>query len=121
MKWIFTYLKPLTKRITVGTLIKVTGTLSELMIPFLLTYILEHVIVTNDIKRIIFFGCIMALCAVVASLGNIIANRIAAKTTMIFSTHMRKDLFSKTLHLSARSTDHLRQELRQTPTMSRTL
>ena len=105
MKWVFTYLKPLVARIALGTSIKVTGTLAELMIPFLLSYILENVINTNDTSRIILFGFVMALCAVIACLGNIIANRMAAKTTMRFATQMRKDLFSKTLHLSARSTD----------------
>ena len=105
MKWVFTYLKPLRSRIAVGTTIKVIGTLAELMIPFLLSYILENVIESNDAKKIIFFGVLMAACAVIASLGNIIANRMAAKTTMMFSTQMRKNLFSKTLHLSARSTD----------------
>lgn len=105
MKWILNILKPLTKRIAVGTSIKIIGTIAELIIPFLLSYILENVIETNKIGKIVFFGVIMAVCAVIASLGNIIANRMAAKTTMIFSTYMRKELFSKTLHLSARSTD----------------
>lgn len=105
MKWVFTYLKPLRKRITYGTTVKIIGTVAELIIPFLLTYILENVIESNDIKQIIFYGILMTICAVVASLGNIIANRMAAKTTMIFSTRMRKDLFKNTLHLSARSTD----------------
>ena len=105
MNWIFDYLKPLTKRIVVGTSIKTLGTLSELLIPFLLSYILEHVISENNAGKIIFFGVIMALCAVTASLGNIIANRMAAKTTMLFSTRMRKELFSKTLRLSPKSTD----------------
>ncbi len=105
MKWVFTYLKPLRRRITYGTIVKIIGTVAELMIPFLLTHILENVIGSNDITKIIFYGVLMAICAAVACLGNIIANRMAAKTTMIFSTHMRKDLFSKTLHLTARSTD----------------
>ena len=105
MKWVLEYLKPLKKRITVGITIKIIGTLAELMIPYLLSYILDHVIKRNDITQIILFGVLMAICAVYACLGNIIANRMAAKTTMIFSTNMRRDLFSKTLHLSARSTD----------------
>ncbi len=105
MKWVFNYLKPLTKRICVGISIKTIGTVAELFIPFLLTYILENVIETGDAKRIVLFGVLMAICAVIASLGNIIANRMAAKTTMIFSTRMRETLFSKTLALSARSTD----------------
>ena len=105
MKWVFTYLKPLHARITVGILVKIIATLSELMIPFLLSYILENVIESNDAVRIVSYGVLMAICAVIACIGNITANRMAAKTTMVFSTHMRRDLFSKTLHLSARSTD----------------
>ena len=105
MKWVFTYLKPLKYRILAGTTIKTIGTVAELIIPFLLSYILENVIESNNVGKILFFGALMALCALIACLGNIIANRMAAKTTMIFSTRMRKDLFSKTLYLSARSTD----------------
>ena len=106
MKWVFKYLRPLSGRIAAGITVKTIGTLAELMIPFLLSYILEHVIKTNDIKSIIFYGSLMALFAIIACLGNIIANRMAAKTTMLFSKQMRKNLFSKTLHLSARNTDH---------------
>ena len=105
MTWIFTHLKSLRARIAVGISIKMIATVAELMIPFLLSYILENVIETNSVKSILLFGVLMAICAIIACIGNITANRMAAKTTMIFSTRMRKDLFSKTLHLSARSTD----------------
>ncbi|MBQ3196183.1 MAG: ABC transporter ATP-binding protein [Clostridia bacterium] len=105
MKWVFSYLKPLRARITAGVTVKVIGTVAELIIPFLLSYILENVIETNNVKKIVLYGVIMAICALIACLGNIIANRMAARTTMLFSTRMRKDLFSKTLNLSARSTD----------------
>ena len=105
MKWIFSYLKPLKIRMIIGFIIKVIGTVAELFIPFLLTHILENVIITEDISKIILYGALMSLCALVAGLGNITANRMAAKVTMIFASQMRRDLFSKTLHLSARSTD----------------
>jgi len=105
MKWVFTYLKKLSKRIAAGITIKIIGTVAELIIPFLLSYILENVIETNDVGKIVLYGAVMAICALIACVGNISANRMAAKTTMLFSTQMRKDLFSKTLHLSARSTD----------------
>ncbi len=105
MKWVFTYIKPLTARIARGITIKIIGTVAELYIPFLLSYILENVIASNDVVKILLFGGLMLVCAAVACLGNIIANRMAAKTTMLFSTQMRRALFSKTLYLSARSTD----------------
>ena len=105
MRWALNYLKPLRTRITVGILIKMTATIAELIIPFLLSYILENVISDNEFGKILIYGALMAMCAVIACIGNVIANRMAAKTTMIFSTRMRRDLFSKTLCLSARNTD----------------
>ena len=105
MKWILKYLKPLRLRLTAGISIKFIATSIELFIPFLLSYILENVIVTNDVGKILFYGSLMALCALITCLGNITSNRMAAKTTMMFSTRMRRDLFAKTLNLSAKSTD----------------
>ena len=105
MNWILEYLKPLKKRLTIGTSVKVIATVTELVIPFLLSYILENVITDNSRGKIVLYGLLMAFCAVVAAVGNIIANRMAAKTTMFFATEMRKNLFSKTLELSARNID----------------
>lgn len=105
MKWIFKYLKPLSSRITLGIFIKIIGTIAELIIPFLLSYILEYVITDNDSGKILLYGAVMAIFAVIACIGNVIANRMAAKTTALFSIRMRKELFQKTLNLSARSRD----------------
>ena len=105
MKWAIGLLRPLYSRIATGTLIKVIGTVAELFIPFLLSYILEYVIVDNNVTAIILYGAVMAACAAVACVGNIVANRMAAKTTMLFATEMRRGLFSKTLGLSSKKTD----------------
>ena len=87
-------------RIAVGICIKTIGTFAELLIPFLLSYILDFVIDKNDVNKILIYGVLMAICAVIASIGNVVANRMAAKTTMLFSTKMRENLFFKTLNLS---------------------
>ena len=105
MKWVLKYLYPIRKRIAVGIGVKTVGTLAELFIPFLLTYILDNVIKTGSVPRILLYGVLMAACALVAAVGNVVANRMAAKSTMMFATRMRRELFSKTLHLSARNTD----------------
>ena len=105
MKWVLKYLYPIRKRIALGIGVKTVGTLAELFIPFLLTYILDNVIKTGSVTRILLYGVIMAVCAFIACVGNVVANRMAAKTTMMFATRMRKELFSKTLHLSAKDTD----------------
>ncbi len=88
-----------------GFLVKVTGTMAELVLPWILTHILENVIIGQKIGEIVFYGVVMILCSIVACLGNIIANRMAAKVTTRFSKAMRKELFTKTLYLSATDTD----------------
>ena len=67
MNWVFSYLKPLTKRIAVGTTIKTIGTVAELIIPFLLSYILENVIQSNKISKIILFGILMIIFTIAGS------------------------------------------------------
>ncbi len=105
MKRILSYLKPFKARMAVGFSIKVIGTVAELLLPFILSYILENVINTLNVGKIVFYGVVMMLCAAVACVGNITANRMAARVTTKFSVEMRKDLFSKTLYLSATDTD----------------
>lgn len=89
----------------VGFLIKVTGTLAELILPYILTHILENVIAELNVGKIVFYGAVMVLFSIVACVGNVIANRMAARVTTNFSKAMRKELFSKTLYLSSADTD----------------
>lgn len=105
MKRMISYLAPYKMRMLRGVSIKILGTVSELLIPFLLTYILENVIVTMEIPRIMWYGGAMILCSVAACVGNVTANRMAAGVTADFSIEMRRDLFAKILYLSASDTD----------------
>lgn len=105
MKRILLYLKPFRFRMLVGFTIKVTGTMAELILPYILTYILEDVITELNVGKVIANGAVMVFFAVVACLGNIIANRMAARVTTNFSKAMRKELFEKTLYLSSADTD----------------
>ena len=89
----------------IGFIIKVTGTMAELVLPYILTYILENVITELNVGKVIAYGGIMMFFAVVACLGNIIANRMAARVTTNFSKAMRKELFEKTIYLSSADTD----------------
>ena len=104
MKTLLKYLKPFYSRMALGFIIKTFGTVLELLIPYILTHILENVI-EKEIKDILFWGGLMILCSALACLFNIVANRMAAKVSKNFAEGMRKDLFFKTLKLSAAQTD----------------
>ena len=104
MKLLHKYLKPYYVRMLAGFLIKTTGTLSELMLPFILSHILTNVI-GKSVKEVILWGGGMIVCSAIACVFNITANRMASKVSRNFAEEMRRDLFEKTLHLSARQTD----------------
>ncbi len=104
MKTLLKYLEPFYSRMALGFVIKTLGTLSELMIPYILSHVLENVI-DKAVRDILFWGGLMILCSAVACAFNIIANRMAAKVSKNFAESMRKDLFFKTLKLSAAQTD----------------
>ena len=105
MKFFVHYLSPFKWRMLLGLSIKISGTVFELFLPYILTHILDNVIVTLDIKKVVFFGLVMIGCAGSACICNIVANRMAAKVSRDFSKSMRKDLFAKTLYLSSADTD----------------
>ena len=105
MKFLLKYLEPFKNRMALGLLIKIAGTVVELFLPYILTHILDNVIGTLRVEKVVFWGIMMIICAGLACAGNIIANRMAAKTSKDFSKKMRKDLFEKTLYLSAGDTD----------------
>ncbi len=104
MKTVIKYLSPYYSRMGIGFIIKTIGTLSELMLPYILSHILDNVI-GKEIKDILFWGGLMVVCSAFACLCNIVANRMAARVSRNFAEAMRKDLFIKTLRLSAAQTD----------------
>ena len=105
MKLIFKYLKPFFRRMSGGLAIKILGTVVELALPLILTFILDFVVPSGDLYRIIAYGALMIFCAASACVLNIIANRMAARVARNFSEKIRHDLFDRIMHLSARQTD----------------
>ena len=105
MKRVFSYLYPFRLRMAIGFLIKVLGTVAELLLPVVLTHILKTVVVSEDLAQVILWGALMLLFAGLACLFNITANRMAATVGKRFSEALRRDLFYKTLTLDTATTD----------------
>ena len=105
MKTVLKYLKPFRCRIIVSFCIKTVGTMLELFLPYILSHILKNVVGSLDLGMILYWGALMVLCAGGACICNIVANRMAAKTSRHFAEKVRCELFSHTLRLSAAQTD----------------
>ena len=104
MRKLFYYLKPVAGMMTVGTIIKFVGSIMDLFLPYILAHLLDNVVPeskkSGEIRTIFIWGGVMILCAAIAWIGNIVANRIAASTTRDAVKQMRSDLFRKTINLS---------------------
>ena len=107
MKFIFRYLKPYYTAMLIGLGIKSFGTLIELALPYILKHILDVVVPTDGrVPMILLWGGGMVLCALLALLCNIKANRMASKVARDSAYAIRKDLFSRSLTLSGKQIDH---------------
>ena len=105
MKDILKYIRPFFGYIVLTLFIKFIASIMELIIPSLLASIIDDIVPTGDRRKIFLWGGMMALCAAAALLGNIIANRMAAKSAGSITEKIRHDLFSKITYLSARQLD----------------
>ena len=106
MKFFIRYLRPHFKVMSIGLLIKTIGTLIELALPFILSHILDNVVPNEGkVSSILLWGGAMIVCALIALVCNIKANRMASKVARDSSEQIRHDLFERTMTLSGRQTD----------------
>lgn len=107
MRKILKYLKPYAFKIAAGTTIKFLGTIMDLLLPYILAYTIDSVIPKESVSLIVIWGTAMILCAFVAVIANIIANRMASKVARDSIEEIRHDLFERITLLSCKQVDEL--------------
>ncbi len=105
MKLLLEYLKPYRWFIGLTLLIKTAATLVELIIPYILSHILDNVVPMRQVRQIVYWGLAMIVCAALAWIGNVIANRMAARIARLSTEKMRHVLFKRVMSLSAAQLD----------------
>ncbi len=105
MRRILAYLKPYLSSMILGLMIKFTGTIMDLLLPWILAYIIDDVVPLRDVELILIWGVAMILCSVIAVVANILANRMASKVAKDATEVIRHDLFVKISHLSGSQVD----------------
>ncbi len=105
MKRLYPYLKPYLGRMTWGLIIKFTGSIMDLLLPWILSYIIDDVVPLRDVKMVLFWGGMMILCAVAALVTNVVANRMASWVAQHTTESIRHDLFEKISYLSCKQID----------------
>ena len=99
------YIRPYFGQMGYGFVIKFTGTIMDLCIPYILAHIIDEVIPQKDRALVLWWGAGMILCSVLAVTFNVIANRKASLVASRVTRTLRHDLFEKIMYLSNRSMD----------------
>ncbi len=105
MRKILSYLKPYTLRMLAGLTIKFTGTIMDLLLPWILSHTIDDIVPLRDVTLIFIWGGAMLLCAAAAYITNVIANRMASRVARDVTQNIRHDLFEKIIRLSCRQVD----------------
>ncbi len=105
MKLIFRYMGKYKAAIFVAIFIKLIGTMTELSLPYILEYMIDYVVPTKNLARVIGWGLLMFVAAVCCRQFNVLANRKAINNAHKVSFDVRQDLFKKTANLSGDSFD----------------
>ena len=105
MKFIFSYVKRDIWLAVFAMIIKLIGSLGELLLPYVLQHLIDDVVPTKDIANAIFWGVIMIVLAIITRELNVKANRSAVKVARESIYRVRRDLFWKSLRLSGNQVD----------------
>lgn len=87
--------------------IKLLGTVMDLLIPYILAYIIDTVTPIGEVNRVLIWGLIMVLCSGMALLFNVLANRSAASVSRDCTRTLRHDLFDHIVHMHSRDIDKI--------------
>ncbi|MBO4749601.1 MAG: ABC transporter ATP-binding protein [Lachnospiraceae bacterium] len=107
MKLIFHHMKKHWKLVALAILIKFLGSVSELSLPYILEYIIDEIVPSGNLARVLLWGSLMFLTAIIFRALNVIANKRAIDNAHRISYEVRQSLFEKTMNLTGTQFDAL--------------
>ncbi|MGI5893696.1 MAG: ABC transporter ATP-binding protein [Candidatus Merdivicinus sp.] len=106
MKKFWKYVKPYLVGFIIGPLLMIVEVVGEVVLPKLMSMIINQGITTGDTGYIIRIGLLMAGVALIMILGGTGGCYLAAKSSISFATDLRADLFAKVQEFSFQNIDH---------------
>ncbi|MBO4506849.1 MAG: ABC transporter ATP-binding protein [Lachnospiraceae bacterium] len=86
--------------IILAVFIKLIATMTELSLPYILEYMIDHVVPAGVMRDVILWGLLMFVAAILCRTFNVMANRRAIDNAHHVSFDVRQALFKKTANLS---------------------
>lgn len=119
MKKLFKYILPYRMMISFTLILKLVAAIAELFLPKIMAFIIDELVpaeraaieagesASAGVRHIVLYGLVMLAFALLALVGNIVANCLATRSAAEITQRIRADLFRKTTALSARQVDRM--------------
>ena len=85
--------------------VKFFGAMMELLLPWILSYLIDDIVPLRDLNLILVWGGAMIVASLLSLVTNILANRMAAWVAQHTTQALRHDLFKKISYLSCSQID----------------
>jgi len=99
------YITPYRNAFIIGPLLMLTEVFGEIMLPKLMSLIINNGIAGRDTGYVIRIGLVMAAIAVLMAVSGIGGAFFSAKASICFTSDLRRDLFARVLQFSFKNID----------------
>ena len=105
MKRYGTYIKPYLGAFILGPLLMLTEVAGEIMLPKLMSMIINNGVAQRNVQYILSVGGLMILAPLIMAIGGIGGAYFSVKAAVSFTSDLRDDLFSKVQEFSFKNID----------------
>lgn len=99
------YAAPYKSAFLLGPLMMLAEVFGEVMMPKLMSMIINHGVANHDMAYIIKIGLMMILTAIFMAVSGVLGAYFAAKASICFTSDLRKDIFAKVQQFSFHNID----------------
>lgn len=107
MKRSIKYLGDMKPRIALCVSAKTTASIMELTLPWLLATTIDDIAPTKDVPKVVLFGVLMILCAIITIWGNLTCNQVAARISRDTVEGLRNDVYKKVFDMNISQLDRV--------------
>ena len=106
MKRYWKYIKPYLSAFIIGPLLMIVEVGGEIVLPKLMSLIINNGIVNKDVSYIVRIGLAMIACAAFMAIGGVGGAYFGAKASINFAADLRKDAFENVQRFSFKNIDN---------------
>ncbi|MCI7796899.1 MAG: ABC transporter ATP-binding protein/permease [Lachnospiraceae bacterium] len=100
------YVMPYLAAFITGPIMMLTEVFGEVMLPKLMSLIINNGVANRDLGYIVRIGAVMVFCVILMAMGGTLGAYFSAKASICFTSDLRRDVFAKVQRFSFENIDN---------------